>query len=158
MAHDWEARVSGLRDQWAAMNVTVRLFKVGWQGQELSRDAVVSVLQQMLEPIGEVQGNMAVYSEMFDNRGVQANEDEEVLGFGGGMYVPIVMRHLGLDCSQERKAQWLKQWDGQNLRCQRSWGQAMELISVTAQQATSLLECLCCWQTGGRQCTVCVYR
>ena len=80
--------MSGLRDRWAAMNVTVRQFKVGWQGQELSRDAVVSVLQQVLGPIGEVQGNMAVYSEVFGSKGVRANKDEEVVGFGGGMHVP----------------------------------------------------------------------
>ena len=64
VAQDWEARLSGLRDDWKAMNVTVRLFKVGWERQELSRDATVKVLQQVL-----VQGNLAVYSEMFDNRG-----------------------------------------------------------------------------------------
>ena len=108
VAQDWEAMVSGLRQECATLNVTVRLFKVGWQGQKLSKDAVVSVLQQVLGPIGEVQGNMAVYSEMFDNKGVRANEDEEVLGFGGGMYVPImiVMRDLDQSCSKERKAQW----------------------------------------------------
>ena len=114
VAQDWEARVSALRQEWAAMNVTMRLFKVGWQGQELSRDAMVRVLQQVLGPIGEVQGNIAVYSEMFNNRDVQANEDEEVLGFGSGMYVPIHvgMKDLYYGCNQEQQAQWLKMWDG----------------------------------------------
>ena len=111
VSQDWEARLSGLRDEWSAANVTVRLFKVAWQDQELSREALVRVLQQvrMLQPIGEVQGNMAVYSEIFDNKGVRANEDEEVVGFGGGMYVPIVVKDLDYGCSQEKKAQWLKQ-------------------------------------------------
>ena len=115
VAQDWEARLSGHRDEWAANNVTVRLFKVGWQGQELSRDALAKVLQQVLEPIGVVQGNLAVYSEMFDNtvnRGVQANEEEEVVGFGGGMYVPIVMKDLDYGCSQEKKAQMMELWGG----------------------------------------------
>ena len=75
------------------------------------------VLQQVLQPIGEghMHGNMAVYSEMFDNRGVQANEDEEVLGFDGGMYVPIVMKDLDCGCSHEKEAQLLKQWGGADL-------------------------------------------
>ena len=58
----------------------MRLFKVNWQGQELRRDSIVRVLQQVLEPVGEVQGKLAVYSEMYDstdNRGVRANEGEE---------------------------------------------------------------------------------
>ena len=70
------------------------------------------VLQQVLEPIGEVQGNLAVHSEMSDNRGVQANEDEEVLGFGGGVHVPIVMENLDFGCSQEQKAQMMELWGG----------------------------------------------
>ena len=32
-----------LKAQWASSGVTVRLFKVGWQGRELSREAIVSV-------------------------------------------------------------------------------------------------------------------
>ena len=32
VAQDWEARLEGLRAQWGLMNVTVRLFKVSWQG------------------------------------------------------------------------------------------------------------------------------
>ena len=36
-------------DEWGAMNRTVRLFKAVWQGQELSREAVVKVLGQVLE-------------------------------------------------------------------------------------------------------------
>lgn len=74
-----QARLAALTVEWAALNVTVRLFKASWQGQELSRDSIVRVLQQVLEPIGEVQGNLAVYSEMFDNRGVRANANEEFI-------------------------------------------------------------------------------
>ena len=58
----------------------------------------------MLEPIGAVAGNMGVYSELFDNRGVRANGGEEVLGYGGGIYVPVVMRDLSIVCSPEQEA------------------------------------------------------
>ena len=58
------------------------MIKVSWQGQELSREAIVKVLHQVLQSIGEVQGEMAVYSEAYDSKGVRANEDEEVLGWG----------------------------------------------------------------------------
>ena len=47
VAQDWHARLAALTAEWAAMNVTVRLFKVAWQGQELSRDSIVRVLQQV---------------------------------------------------------------------------------------------------------------
>ena len=104
VAQDWEERLEGLRAEWAGSGVTVRLFKVGWQGRELSREAIVSVLQQVLEPIGAVAGNMGVYSELFDNRGVRANGGEEVLGYGGGIYVPVVMRDLSIVCSPEQEA------------------------------------------------------
>ena len=73
VAQGWEERVTALRDQWAGSGVTVRLFKVGWQGRELGREAIVRVLQQVLEPIGGVQGNLGVYSELFDNSGVRTN-------------------------------------------------------------------------------------
>ena len=58
------------------LHKTVRLFKVAWQGQELSREAIVSVLQQVPEPVGVVQGNLAVYSEVFESRGVRPNAGE----------------------------------------------------------------------------------
>ena len=54
---DWQARFSTLKDEWGCQNVTVRLFKASWQGQELSRESIVRVMQQVLEPIGEVQDN-----------------------------------------------------------------------------------------------------
>ena len=47
---------------------TVRLFKVAWQGNELSREAIVRVLQQVMGPAGEVQSTLGVFSELFDNR------------------------------------------------------------------------------------------
>ena len=125
---------------------------LAWQGQELSRGALVEVMQQVLQPIGEVQGNLAVYSEAFDNRGVQANEDEEVLGHGGGMYVPTPMEDLGVGITNEQKAKMLELWDrvGWSQRGQMSWGQAVVACFGTAQQGTSLLGCQCWWQTGGR--------
>ena len=43
----------------------------------------MKVLQQVLQPFGEVQGEMAVYSEAYDCKGVRSNEDEEVLGWRG---------------------------------------------------------------------------
>ena len=60
--------------------MTVHRLKVGWWGRDLSRESIVSVLQQVLEPIGECMGNVGVYSELFDNRVVRANGGEEVLG------------------------------------------------------------------------------
>ena len=79
--------------------MTVRLFKVGWQGRELSREAIVRVLQQVMEPIGAVQGNLGVYSELFNIRCARTNGGEEVVGHGGGIYVPVVMWDLGIVCS-----------------------------------------------------------
>ena len=49
---------------------------------------------------------------MYDSRGVRANEDEEVLGTGGGMYVPVVMRNLASNDENQKKAQWLEMWGG----------------------------------------------
>ena len=112
VAQDWESRYSALKDQWGCQNVTVRLFKVNWQGQEMSRDAVVRVLQQVLEPIGDVQGELAVYAEMYDSKGVRANEDEQVLGTGGGVYLPVVMRNLANNVESQKKTQWLETWGG----------------------------------------------
>ena len=103
----------------------------------------MKVPQQVLEPIGEVQGNIAVYSEMFDNRGVQANEDEEVVGFGGGMYVPIVMKDLDYGCNQEKKAQMMELWGGAEPEMSEGLEPGNGVQFWTAQQATSLLECLC---------------
>ena len=60
----WGERLALVRDQWAALGVTVRLFKVCWQGQGLGRGALVGVLQEVLQPVGEVLSNLAVESEM----------------------------------------------------------------------------------------------
>ena len=111
-AQDWQRRFSGLRDEWLAANVTVRLFKVVWQGQELSREAIVTVLQQVLEPVGIVQGNLAVYSEVFESRGVRPNGGEKVLGSGGGMYVPVLMNNLANNDESQKEAEWLEMWGG----------------------------------------------
>ena len=112
MAQDWEERLTELREQWMGTGTTLRLFKVGWQGRELSREAIVRVLQQVLEPIGGVQGNLGVYSELFDNKVVRANGGEEVLGHGGGIYVPVTMRDLDIACNPEKEAKWLDMWGG----------------------------------------------
>ena len=55
---------------------------------------------------------MGVYSELFDNRDVRANGGEEVLGHGGGIYVPMVMRDLNIVCSPEQEAKYLSMWGG----------------------------------------------
>ena len=99
------------------MNRTVRLFKVIWQGQELSREAVVKVLVQALSPVGLVIGDLAVCSEMFESKGVRANGGEKVLGSGGGMYVPLLMHDLqqGSTISNRsavEEAQLLELWGG----------------------------------------------
>ena len=57
-----------------------------------------------------VQGDLAVFAEMFESRGVRANGGEKVLGTGGGMYVPLLMKDLNR--SDEEKAQWLEMWGG----------------------------------------------
>ena len=62
VAQDWEERLTELRNKWVGNGMTVRLFKVGWQGRDLSREVIVRVLQQGLESIGGIQGNLAVYS------------------------------------------------------------------------------------------------
>ena len=49
---------------------------------------------------------------MFDNRGVRANNGEEVLGHSGGIYVPVVMMDLSIVCSPEKEATWLSLWGG----------------------------------------------
>ena len=98
-AQYWEDELAQLRLENKAEGRTLRLFKVAWQGNELSREAIVRVLQQVLIPIGEVQGTMGVRSDLFDSKGVRANAGEEVLGYGGGFYVPILMRHLNLRAS-----------------------------------------------------------
>ena len=59
----------------------------------------------MLEPVGEVQDKLVVFAEMYDSRGVRANEDAEVLGTGGGMYVPVVMSDLANSGKSQKKAQ-----------------------------------------------------
>ena len=37
VAQDWEERPEGLGTEWAGSGATSRLFKVGWQGRELSK-------------------------------------------------------------------------------------------------------------------------
>ena len=54
-AQTFQAALTERSDGWKAMNKTVRLFKAVWQGQELSREAVVKVLGKVLEPVGVVQ-------------------------------------------------------------------------------------------------------
>ena len=116
-AQGWQADLTKSADGWGAMNRTVRLFKVIWQGQELSREAVVKVLVQALGPVGLVVSDLAVCSEMFESKGVRANGGEKVLGSGGGMYVPLLMHDLQQGStmsnrSAEEEAQLLELWGG----------------------------------------------
>ena len=46
-----------------------------------------------------------MYSEMFESRGVRPNEGEKVLGSGGGVYVPVLMRNLANSDENQKKAQ-----------------------------------------------------
>ena len=69
-AQYWQTEFQARRDEWGAMHTTVRLFKAVWQDQELIREAVVKVLGQVLEPVGVVQGDLAVFAEKFDSRDV----------------------------------------------------------------------------------------
>ena len=111
-AQYWEDELVLLRDEHWGLNQTLRLFKVAWQGNELSREAIVRVLQQVMVPVGEVRGDMAIRSDLFDSKGVRANAGEEVLGYGGGFYVPILMRHLNLRDGAEA-AEHQKLWGGE---------------------------------------------
>ena len=110
-AQHWEDELAQRRLEEKARNQTLRLFKVAWQGNELSREAILRVLQQVMVPIGEVQGNLAVRSDLFDCSGVRANAGEEVLGYGGGFYVPILMKHLNFT-DAEVDAEHLRLWGG----------------------------------------------
>ena len=110
-AQHWEDELAHRRLEEKARNQTLRLFKVAWQGNELSREAILRVLQQVMVPIGEVQGNLAVRSDLFDCSGVRANAGEEVLGYGGGFYVPILMKHLNFT-NAEVDAEHLRLWGG----------------------------------------------
>ena len=62
------------------------MFKARWQGQELSRDSVVKALAKTPEPIGDVDVEAALQSEMFDSMGLAPNKQEEIEGAGGGCY------------------------------------------------------------------------
>ena len=106
----YEKMLADVRRERLGLGQTVRLFKVAWQGNELSREAVVRVLQQVMGPAGEVQGNLGVLSDLFHNKGVRAAGGEEVLGYGGGFYVPMVMKHLNI--AGEKDAEHLKLWGG----------------------------------------------
>ena len=106
----WEEMLSDVRKERLGLGQTVRLFKVAWQGNELSREAIVQVLQQVMAPAGVVQGTLGVLSELFDNSGVRANGGEAVLGRGGGIYVPMIMKHLNVE--GEKDAENLKLWGG----------------------------------------------
>ena len=53
-AQYWEDELAHRRLEELARGQTLRLFKVAWQGNELSREAIVRVLQQVLVPVGEV--------------------------------------------------------------------------------------------------------
>ena len=91
---------------------TYRLFKARWQGQELSRDTVVKALARTLEPIGDVDVDAALHSEMFDSMGLAPNKQEEMEGAGGGCYVPITMRDITGDWTPAQQASIKELWGG----------------------------------------------
>ena len=73
VAQDWGERLTEPRGQWFGTGTALQLSKAGLQGRGLSRETIVRVLQQVLEPIGGVQGNLVAYPEIFGNKGVRAN-------------------------------------------------------------------------------------
>ena len=72
----------------------------------------MKVLQKVSQPIGEVQGEMAVCSEACDCKGVRPNGGEEVLGWGGGIYVPILMQDMNIGITDEQEARIKELWGG----------------------------------------------
>ena len=50
----WEEELQKKASAARSKSECVRLFKVVWQGQELSRQDIVKVMAEVLEPVGEV--------------------------------------------------------------------------------------------------------
>ena len=108
----WEQDLANSRKAAQEQGGTYRLFKARWQGQELSRDSVVKALAKTLEPIGDVDVEAALHSEMFDSMGLAPNKQEEMEGAGGGCYVPIRMRDITGDWTPEQEAAIKELWGG----------------------------------------------
>jgi len=108
----WEQNLAGSRKAAQEQGGTYRLFKARWQGQELSRDKVVKALAKTLEPIGDVDVEAALNSEMFDCMGLAPNRKEEMEGAGGGCYVPIRMRDITGDWTPEQETAIKELWGG----------------------------------------------
>ena len=62
----------------------------------------MKALAKTLEPIGDVDVEAALQSEMFDCMGLAPNRKEEMEGAGGGCYVPIRMRNITGDWTPEQ--------------------------------------------------------
>ena len=108
----WEDKLAGNRKAAQDEGGTYRLFKARWQGYELARDEVVKTLARTLEPIGEVDVEAALLSEMFDCVGLAPNRQEPMEGAGGGCYVPTRMRDITGDWTPEQETAIKELWDG----------------------------------------------
>ena len=108
----WEQDLANSRKAAQEQGGTYRLFKARWQGQELSRDSVVKALAKTLVPIGDVDVQAALKSEMFDSMGLASNKQEEMEGAGGGCYVPIRMRDITRDWTPEQETAIKELWGG----------------------------------------------
>ena len=73
---------------------------------------MVKALARTLEPIGDVDVDAALHSEMFDCMGLAPNRKEEMEGAGGGCYVPIRMRDITGDWTPEQQAAIKELWGG----------------------------------------------
>lgn len=83
----------------------IRLFKVVWQGQELSRQDIVKVMAEVLEPVGEVD-SLSEWAEAFDCSGVEPNEQEKMEGAGGGTYMAVKMKDINKEWTEQELARW----------------------------------------------------
>ena len=60
----WMGAKEQAKQEAQAVGMTVQLYKVVWQGQEVGRATVVKVLQRVLRPIREVLVDLACVSEI----------------------------------------------------------------------------------------------
>ena len=104
---DWETEMKRKVADARAEGGCIRLYKVTWQEQEISTEDLVVVMREVLKPVGEVD-SLAAWSETFDCGGVEPNGQEKMEGAGGGTYMPVRMR----DINKEWTEQELEQWNG----------------------------------------------
>ena len=139
----WEQNLAGSKKVAQEEGGTYRPFKARWQGQELSRDTVVKELARTLEPIGDVDLDTTVHSEMLDCGGLAPNRQESTEGAGGGCYVAIRMRDITTDWSAVQETEIKQPWGGPCQWVQRTMALAMVSGIGTVQLSTALLECPC---------------